>query len=210
MWAETYDSNMTEVFRIQSDLAERVAQSLDITVLDPQRQALQSQLTENLEAYDYYLRGNVYTERGCYQEENARVAVQMFQKAVDLDPQGDPAKPDYWAASHAVHGSPGWDEKIATPALDHNDRPDQYALRQNYPNPFNSFTTIQFDLPIQCRVRLSVFNILGQHVQTLVDHELNAGVHSVRWNAADFSGGLYFYRIQAHEFTSTKKLILIK
>jgi tetratricopeptide (TPR) repeat protein len=56
-------------------------------VLDPERQELQSQSTENLEAYDYYLRGNVYMERGCYQEENARVAVNMFQKAVKLDPE---------------------------------------------------------------------------------------------------------------------------
>ena len=87
IWAETYDSNMTEVFRIQSDLAERVAQSLDIAVLDQERQVLQSYSTENMEAYDYYLRGNAYMERGCGQEENARVALQMFQKAVDLDPQ---------------------------------------------------------------------------------------------------------------------------
>jgi len=76
-------SNMTEVFRIQSDLAERVAKSLDITVLGPERQVLQSQSTENLEAYDYYLRGNAYMERGCGQEENARFALQMFQKAGD-------------------------------------------------------------------------------------------------------------------------------
>ncbi len=87
MWAETYDSNMTEVFRIQSDLAERVARSLDIAVLSPERQALISHPTKNLEAYDYYLRGNTYMERGCGQEENARFALQMFQKAVELDPQ---------------------------------------------------------------------------------------------------------------------------
>ena len=94
MWAETYDSDMTEVFRIQSDLAERVAQSLDITVLDPERQELQSQSTENLEAYDYYLRGNAYMDRGCDQKENIRVALQMFQRAVELDPQ--------FAAAHAM------------------------------------------------------------------------------------------------------------
>ena len=87
MWAETYDSNMTEVFRIQSDLAERVAQSLDITVLEPERQEFLLQSTENLEAYDYYLRGNAYMDRGCYQEENARVAIQMYQRAIDLDPE---------------------------------------------------------------------------------------------------------------------------
>ncbi len=87
MWAEVYDSNMTDVFRVQSDLAERVAQALDITVLAQERQALQSQTTENLEAYDYYLRGNAYMERGCGQKENARVAVQMYRRAVDLDPE---------------------------------------------------------------------------------------------------------------------------
>jgi serine/threonine-protein kinase len=87
MWAETYDSDMTDVFRVQSDLAERVAQALDITVLDQEREFLRAQSTENLEAYDYYLRGNAYMERGCYQEENALFAVQMYQKAVELDPQ---------------------------------------------------------------------------------------------------------------------------
>jgi len=85
VWAETYDSNMKDVFHIQSDLAERVASALDITLLEPERQALRSKPTENTEAYEYCLRGNEYIYRG-YTENNIRIAIQMYEKAVGLDP----------------------------------------------------------------------------------------------------------------------------
>jgi len=85
MWAETYDNDMSEVFRLQSDLAERVAQALDITLLEPERRALKSRPTENMEAYDYYLRGKEYHNRS-YLESDFRIAIQMYEKAVELDP----------------------------------------------------------------------------------------------------------------------------
>lgn len=85
VWAQTYDNDMSEVFRVQSDLAERVAQALDITLLEPERKALASRPTENMEAYDYYLRGDEYLYRG-YLENNFRIAVQMYEKAIELDP----------------------------------------------------------------------------------------------------------------------------
>ncbi|MHC4440279.1 MAG: serine/threonine protein kinase, partial [Planctomycetota bacterium] len=76
MWAETYDNDMSEVFRMQSDLAERVAQALDITLLEPERHALASRPTENMEAYDYYLRGNEYYYRS-FLENDFRIALGM-------------------------------------------------------------------------------------------------------------------------------------
>jgi serine/threonine-protein kinase len=85
VWADTYDDDMSEVFRLQSDLAERVAQALDITLLEPERRALESRPTENIEAYDYYLRGDEYLYRG-YLENDVRVAIQMYEKALELDP----------------------------------------------------------------------------------------------------------------------------
>ncbi len=87
IWADTYDSNLTGVFRVQSDLSERVAQALGITLLEPERQALHVQPTDNPEAHEYYLRGIAYLERGCFDEENRRIAVRMFQKAVEWDPR---------------------------------------------------------------------------------------------------------------------------
>jgi non-specific serine/threonine protein kinase len=84
VWAETYDDDMSEVFRLQSDLAERVAQALDVTLLEPERRALASRPTENMEAYDYYLRGNDYLLRS-YLENDWRIAMQMYEKAIELD-----------------------------------------------------------------------------------------------------------------------------
>jgi serine/threonine-protein kinase len=77
---------MSEVFRVQSDLAERVAQALNITLVERERRALQSRPTENMEAYDYFLRGNEYYYRG-YLESDFRIAIQMYEKAVELDPK---------------------------------------------------------------------------------------------------------------------------
>ena len=84
VWAQTYDDDMREVFRLQSDLAERVAQALDITLLEPERQVLTSRPTENIEAYEYYLRGNEYFYR-TYLESDSRIAIRMYEKAVELD-----------------------------------------------------------------------------------------------------------------------------
>ncbi|MBA7705303.1 Beta-barrel assembly-enhancing protease [subsurface metagenome] len=76
---------MSEVFQVQSDLAERVAQALDVTLLEPERRALQSRPTENMEAYDYYLRGEEYFQRSGL-ENDFRIAIGMYEKAVELDP----------------------------------------------------------------------------------------------------------------------------
>ncbi len=85
VWAQIYDDDLSEVFRVQSDLAEQVAQALDITLLEPERQALASRPTENMKAYDYYLRGEEYQKRS-HLESDKRTAISMFEKAVELDP----------------------------------------------------------------------------------------------------------------------------
>ncbi len=85
VWADVYDNDMSEVFRVQSDLAEQVAQALDITLLEPERRALRSRPTENIEAYEYYLRGNEYYYRS-FLENDFRIALGMYEKAVELDP----------------------------------------------------------------------------------------------------------------------------
>ena len=98
--------------------------------------------------------------------------------------------------------------------------PAEYVLHQNYPNPFNPTTRIQYDLPEASNVRLSIYNILGQEVKTLVDGYVDAGYQSVEWNSTNNSGtvlpsGVYIYRMQAQsvksgEFHQVKKMILIK
>ncbi len=84
IWTESYDAVLSEIFRVQSDIAENVALALDITLLEPQRRAIWARPTEDLEAYDYYLRGNDdYARR--FVEEEARSAVEMYERAVELD-----------------------------------------------------------------------------------------------------------------------------
>jgi len=85
VWAQTYDADMSEVFQVQSDLAERVAQALDIALLEPERRELHYRPTENIEAYEYYLQGNDYYNRS-FLESDSRIAIRMYEKAVELDP----------------------------------------------------------------------------------------------------------------------------
>ena len=93
--------------------------------------------------------------------------------------------------------------------------PADYALEQNYPNPFNPATTIEYSLPTRSEVTISIYNILGQEVKTLVNAVKAAGDHVARWDGTDRTGervasGVYFYRIEAGNFVSSKKMLLLK
>ncbi len=88
--------------------------------------------------------------------------------------------------------------------------PDNYSLKQNYPNPFNPSTKISFSLPKAGDVKLIVFDILGREVATLVNGYTGAGNHTVDFNASNLSSGVYLYKIQAGDFTETRKMILMK
>jgi flagellar hook assembly protein FlgD len=88
--------------------------------------------------------------------------------------------------------------------------PSSFALEQNYPNPFNPSTTINFSMPEASRVTVKVYNVMGQLVSTLVNREMNAGRHSVNFDASRLASGVYLYRIQAGSFTATRKMNLIK
>jgi non-specific serine/threonine protein kinase len=86
VWADVYEEPLASVFHVQSDIAERVANALDITLIEPERASLKIQPTENLEAYDYYLRGNEYYLRS-YHEKDMQIAIQMYKRAIELDPR---------------------------------------------------------------------------------------------------------------------------
>jgi hypothetical protein len=88
--------------------------------------------------------------------------------------------------------------------------PTTYTLDHNYPNPFNPSTTIQFGLPARSTVRLSVFNALGQEVAELVNGDLDAGYHAIRFDASSLASGVYFYRLKADNFVETKRLLLLR
>lgn len=88
--------------------------------------------------------------------------------------------------------------------------PTEYTLSQNYPNPFNPSTKITFSLPQRQNVSLKVYNVIGQLVATLASKEFEAGTHVVNFNASNLSSGIYFYTMNAGDYTVTKKMMLVK
>ena len=88
--------------------------------------------------------------------------------------------------------------------------PETFALHQNYPNPFNPQTTIKFSLPEAQLVNLSVYNMLGQQVMTLVDRQLPAGYHTAQWFAGDIASGVYIYKLTSGNKSLTQKMLLMK
>jgi photosystem II stability/assembly factor-like uncharacterized protein len=88
--------------------------------------------------------------------------------------------------------------------------PETYSLLSNYPNPFNPSTTITYELPRSSQVTLSVFDMLGREVSVLVNERRDAGIHEVKFDGANLASGVYLYRLQAADFTQTKRLLLLR
>jgi hypothetical protein len=121
--------------------------------------------------------------------------------------------------SHNLFGDPSmivWTHyiplKINITTQDNTDQniPKNFELGQNFPNPFNPATKIVYGIPTDCHVSLKVYDILGKLVETLVDNFENMGYHSIEFNASKLTSGIYFYKITAGNFISTKKMIVIK
>ncbi|MBK9097731.1 MAG: choice-of-anchor D domain-containing protein [bacterium] len=115
----------------------------------------------------------------------------------------DPFTPSVIVPIHMkVSTSVGVGDGLNTPMV--------FNLDQNYPNPFNPNTTIKYSIPELSKVKLTLFNLLGEEITTLVNEEKVAGNYSIEFSAASLPSGVYFYRIQAGSFVDTKKMILIK
>ena len=91
-----------------------------------------------------------------------------------------------------------------------DDPPGTFALEQNYPNPFNPTTRIDFSLPSDSCVRLTVYNILGEEIARLVDGVETAGRKSVNFDAGELPTGLYTYRLASGDFTQARRMLLLK
>ena len=91
-----------------------------------------------------------------------------------------------------------------------NEIPKEFKLIQNYPNPFNPITKIRFDLPKNANVKLTIYDMLGREIETIVNEHLNAGSYEVTFDGTKYTSGVYYYRLNAGEFVETKKMILVK
>jgi len=96
-----------------------------------------------------------------------------------------------------------------------NQLPHAFNLYNNYPNPFNPVTTLRYDLPEDALVNITIYDIMGRIVRTLINSQQNAGFKSIQWNATNDAGsplsaGLYLYKIQADNLVQTRKMVLLK
>ena len=101
-------------------------------------------------------------------------------------------------------------EEITLRTVSESVTPVHFALDQNYPNPFNPSTVIHYQLPVQSQVSLKVYNLLGQEVAVLVNGRKEAGRHEVVFDGSNRASGVYMYRLQAGDFISSKKLLMVK
>lgn len=137
-----------------------------------------------------------------------------FWKWVKVELGADPFVPD-WGGPYCYQISndslPSGVKEAASGSM----LPNTWTMSQNYPNPFNPTTEIAFDVPTRSYVTVTVFNVLGQKVNDLVDENLQAGSYTTTWdgrtaNGTEVSSGVYFYRIESENFTQTKKMMLLK
>jgi hypothetical protein len=88
--------------------------------------------------------------------------------------------------------------------------PTSFVLETAYPNPFNPSTTLSFALPIEAEISIKIYNMQGREVGSLINGIVNAGYHSVVWNADGYASGMYFVTMQTNEYVKTQKLMLLK
>ncbi len=94
--------------------------------------------------------------------------------------------------------------------VDLKGNPDKFELNQNYPNPFNPSTQLSYDLKTDGNVKLTVFNLVGQSVRVLVDGYQTAGYYEVTFDANDLPAGIYLYKLQVGDYSSVKRMTLVK
>ena len=102
------------------------------------------------------------------------------------------------------------DDVISSIKQINQELPKKFSLSQNYPNPFNPKTIINYELPITNYVDISIYNVLGQKVATLVNGKQQAGFYTVEWEAHGMASGVYYYRLVAGEYMNTKKLVILR
>ena len=150
--------------------------------------------------------GNISEDPLFTDPENGDFNLMAESPCIDAGDPGAPYDPD---STIADMGCFYYDQQVSVDEFS-GVLPTKILLLQNYPNPFNASTTIKYELPQQSHVTIKIYNILGQRVAILQDGIQPAGYHQLIWNTEDISSGVYFYRMQAGDYTESKKMILIR
>jgi len=166
----------------------------------------------------YLILSDVVSSSGC----EAKSDTYLLGVSIAQPVMGLSSDPDYIESAGFWHWNMSWPGPEVgvkgEPGLDLS-LPKEYSLSQNFPNPFNPTTLIRYAIPDRegrpHRINLKVYNVLGQRVRTLVNMEQAPGYYSVVWNGRDDYGrelasGVYFYRLKAGRYSSSKKLLLLK
>ncbi len=157
--------------------------------------------------------GRVYTIHLSVSDGNGNTGTATYQAKVPKSQNGNPAVDD--GPVYTVNGSCNGLSKDSGPDFTQAALPEGYALEQNYPNPFNPSTSIAFSVKDAGVVQLTIYNLHGQEVRTLVKGQMNAGFHSVNWDGKDEHGqvvpsGVYLYKLRVNEFAQTRKMTFMK
>jgi TolB-like protein/Flp pilus assembly protein TadD len=178
LWAEIYDRRLTDVFAIQSDVAQQIAAALQATLTPAEKERIEQRPTENLEAYDFYLRGNAYMSRPGYSPEVFREAERHYRRAVELDPQLAVA----WAALSEVHSRLYWFWYDRTPER-------RELARQAFERAF----AIDPDLP-EAHTAAGFYYYHGLRDYESALREFEAALRSEPGNANALEGAAWVYR----------------
>jgi hypothetical protein len=157
--------------------------------------------------------GRVYTIHLSVSDGNGNSGAATCLVTIPKSQNGNPAIDD--GPVYTVNGSCGSASKLAGEDLTQETLPEGYALEQNYPNPFNPSTSIAFSVKEVGVVQLSIYNLHGQEVRTLINGQMNTGFHSVNWDGKDERGqtvpsGVYLYKLRVNGFAQTRKMTFMK
>lgn len=168
-----------------------------------------------------YLNTHLTHSDGCYPPPSADVNCdgvandndKLYLKNYLVSGGDPPVESCHYKCDDQIEQEPGAEDELA--GRETANLPRTFSLSQNHPNPFNPDTKISFALPRDCHVKLTIYNVLGQKVITLVDEPKSAGRHEVIWPGKDEKGrdlasGIYFYRMEADEFNQVRKMLLLK
>lgn len=141
-----------------------------------------------------------------YYRDEMNAAYQTSSLAYTAGEKGFPVGDLNWFPTKKTE----WEKAGGTDIIPSETIPTEFSLQQNYPNPFNPTTRITFNLPKNSQVNLSVFNLLGEKVATIVNQELVAGIHAYNFDGSNLSSGVYFYKLDSEQVSLTKKMLLVK